>query len=107
MQINLIIETNDGEVAWNAFRLALTSLEEGHDVETFLLGEGVEVPDIRTEKYNPPGLIRKYLHNGGELAACGTCLESRDIEPDELRPHSTMSELLRIVEDGDRVLTFG
>lgn len=107
MQLNHVIETNDAEIIWNAFRLANTALDEGHDVETFLLGDGVEAPDVETDAFNPPGLMRKYLKEGGELQACGTCLDSRDLDPDELRPHSTMSELLRIVEEGDRVLTFG
>lgn len=107
MQLNLIIETNDAEIIWNAFRLANTALEADHQVETFLLGDGVEAPDITTEKYNPPGLMRKYLNEGGVLQACGTCMDSRDIESGTLRPHSTMGELLRIVEEGDRVLTFG
>lgn len=107
MQLNLVIDTNEPETVWNAIRLANTALDNGHTVETFLLGEGVEAPDIQTEKYNPSGLLRKYRKDGGVLAACGTCMDSRDIEPDELRPRSTMEELLRIVEEGDRVLTFG
>lgn len=107
MQINLIIETNDAEIIWNALRLGTTALDAGHDVETFLLGDGVEAPDVTTEKYNPPGLLRKYLNDGGDLEACGTCMDSRNIDAGELRPRSTMDELLRIVEEGDRVLTFG
>lgn len=107
MQLNLIIETNDAERVWNAFRLANTALENGHDVETFLLGDGVEAPDIETEKFNPHGVMVKYTRNGGELEACGTCLDSRKIEPDDLRPRSTMGELLRIVEEGDEVITIG
>lgn len=107
MQLNLIIETNDAEIIWNALRLANTALDEGHEVETFLLGAGVEASTVQTDKFNPSGLLRKYLQSGGELQACGTCLDSRDMEENELRPRSTMSELLRIVEDGDRVLTFG
>lgn len=107
MQLNLIVETNDAEIVWNAFRLANTALEAGHDVEAFLLGAGVEAPDLTHEKFNPRGILRKFQLNGGELAACGTCLDSRDLEPDELRPRSTMGDLLRIVESGDRVLTFG
>lgn len=107
MQLNLIIETDEAEIIWNAFRLANTALDADHKVEVFLLGAGVEAPDVRTEKYNPPGLIRKFLNGGGVLQACGTCMDSREIEPGELRPHSTMGELLRIVEEGDQVLTFG
>lgn len=107
MQSNLIIETNDPEIVWNAFRLANKALDAGHDVETFLLGDGVDAPDLEHEKFNPHGIMLKYTNNGGELNACGTCLDSRDLEPDDLRPRSSMDELLRIVEEGDKVLTFG
>ena len=107
MQLNLILETSDPERVWNAFRLANTALDAGHDVETFLLGDGVEAPDLKHEKFNPHGVMRKYTNDGGTLAACGTCLDSRGLEADELRPRSSMDEFLRIVEEGDKVLTFG
>lgn len=107
MQLNFVIETNAPERVWNAFRLANTALEDGHEVETFLLGDGVDAPDLRHEKFNPHGIMRKYVNLNGELAACGTCMDSREIEPDELRPRSSMDELLRIVEEGDKVLTIG
>lgn len=107
MRINLVIESNDPEIVWNAFRFANTALDSGHDVETFLLGDGVEAPDLEHEKFNPHGVMLKYTQNGGELAACGSCLDSRDLDEDELRPRSSMDEFLRIVEEGDKVLTFG
>ena len=107
MQLNLIVETNDPERVWNAFRLANTALDAGHDVETFLLGDGVEAPDLEHEKFNLHGIMLKYAQNGGELEACGTCLDSRGLDPDDLRPRSSMDEYLRIVEEADEVLTIG
>lgn len=107
MHLGLIIESNDAERVWNGFRFANTALEEGHTVKTFLLGDGVEAPDVQTEKFNPHGVMRKYVNGGGELYACGTCLDSRDIEPDDLRPHSTMLDLLEIVEASDKTVTIG
>lgn len=107
MQLGLIIETNDAERIWNGFRLANTALDADHSVEVFLLGDGVEAPDIETETFNPSGLMRKYLNAGGTLYACGTCLDSRDLEEDDLRPRSTMADCLTIVETADEVLTVG
>jgi len=49
----------------------------------------------------------KYTQNGGQLSACGTCLDSRDLEADDLRPRGTMDDCLRIVEDADKVITIG
>ena len=80
MQLGFIVETNDAEKIWNGFRLANNALESGHDVETFLLGDGVEAPDVETEKFNPHGVMVKFDRAGGELFACGTCMESREID---------------------------
>lgn len=107
MRLGLILDSNDPERLWNGLRLGLTALEADHDVEVFLLGEAVEAPDVQTDKYNPPGLLRKYLRDGGELLACGTCLDSRDLEADELRPRGAMADLLDLVERSDRVVTIG
>ena len=107
MNLGLIVESDDPERVWNGFRLANTALDEGHTVEAFLLGDGVEAPDVETEKFNPRGVIRKFLNEGGDLYACGTCLDSRDMEPDELRPRSTMADLLQIVEESDKTVTIG
>lgn len=107
MHLGIVLETNDPERVWNAFRLANTALEADHTVEVFLLGDGVEAPDLKHEKFNPHGVMRKYALEGGELSACGSCLDSRDLEPDDLRPRSTMGDCLRIVEDADEVLTIG
>ncbi|QSG14551.1 DsrE family protein [Halapricum desulfuricans] len=90
MDLGIIVETNDPEKVWNGFRLANTAIEDGHSVETFLLGDGVEAPDLEHPKLNPHGAIRKYTLNDGELLACGTCMDSRDLEADELRPRGSI-----------------
>lgn len=107
MRLGLIVETNDPERIWNGFRLANTALEDGHSVETFLLGDGVEAPDLEHEKFNPHGVMRKYVKEGGDLLACGTCLDSRDMDPDDLRPRAGMSDCLQVVENADKVITIG
>lgn len=107
MRLGLILETNDPERVWNAFRLANTALDAGHTVETFLLGDGVEAPDLEPAEFNPHGVMRKFVNGGGVVAACGTCLDSRGLDPDDLRPKATMGDCLRIVEAADTVLTVG
>lgn len=107
MHLGFIIETNDPERVWNGFRLANTALDNDYTVETFLLGDGVQAPTLEHDKLNPHGVMLKYSKNGGALFACGTCMDSRDIEPDELRPRSTMQDCLRIVEDAEKVITIG
>jgi len=107
MDLGLIVETNDPERVWNAFRLANTALDADHSVETFLLGDGVEAPDLDHEKFNPHGVMQKFVNNGGQLAACGTCLDSRELAADDLRPRATMTDCLQVVEDAEKVLTIG
>jgi len=107
MDLGIILETNDPERVWNAFRLANKALDADHTVETFLLGDGVEAPGLEHEKFNPHGVILKYAKNGGELSACGTCLDSRELEADDLRPRATMGDCLQLVEDAEKVLTIG
>lgn len=107
MKLGFIIETADSERVWNAFRLANTALDAGHTVDVFLLGDGVTVPDIDTEKFNPTGVLRKFILNNGSLYACGTCMESRNLEAGDLRPHATMQDLLAIVEQSDKTITIG
>ncbi len=107
MHLGMIVQTDSAERVWNGIRLANTALAKGHTVEVFLLGNGVDAPDRRHEKINPRGIFRKYLSEGGTIIACGTCLDSRDIEPDELRPRGKMDDCLRIVEEADEVLTIG
>ncbi|MFB6133161.1 MAG: DsrE family protein [Halanaeroarchaeum sp.] len=107
MHLGIVLNTAEPETVWNAFRLGITALEEGHDVTTFLLGDGVEAPDVESEKYNAHGVLRKYENEGGTLLACGTCLDSRDLESDDLRPRASMADLLSLSETADRVLTFG
>lgn len=107
MNLGVILETNDPERVWNAFRLANEALDENHTVDVFLLGDGVEAPDLEHPKFNPHGVMLKYTQNGGELFACGTCLDSRDLDAANLRPRATMGDCLEIVENADKMLTIG
>lgn len=107
MHLGLVVETNEPERIWNAFRLANTALDADHTVEVFLLGDGVEAPDVETEKFNPHGVMAKFVQGGGELLACGTCLDSRNLDEDDLRPRATMGDLLGIVERAEKVVTIG
>lgn len=105
MKIGMVIQSNDPEIVWNAFRFANTSLNSNHIVKAFLLGKGVEVEQIKSDKFDVQSVVKTFLEKRGELQACGTCLESRNRES-AICPVSTMSNLLRIVEESDKVLVF-
>ena len=106
MKLGIIVNTKESEMAWNALRLGNTSLKAGHAVSVFLLGSGVEIENIDHKTYDVKNTLADFLHYGGKLLACGTCLKSRQIEGGTC-PISTMSELMAMIDDADKVVTFG
>ena len=107
MRIGIVISTNEAEVVWNAFRFVNTSLKADHGVKVFLINKGVEIEDIKDEKYSIKEQTDLFLENKGQILACGTCLKSREKEGSDVCPISTMKDLLKMVEESDKVLTFG
>ena len=106
-RLGIVLETADPERAWNAFRLGITALDEGHEVSMFLLGEGVEAEEILDDQFDVRDRMEAFVDAGGDLQACGTCLDIRNSEESEYCPMSTMADLLEIVTSADRVLTIG
>lgn len=106
MKIGIVVETKEAEKAWNAFRFGVAAQNGGHQVKAFLLGEGVECGDIRHEKFNVLEQMKLLSEAGGEILACGTCLKLRQKEGTGLCPLSTMRDLVKLVEECDRVLVF-
>jgi len=107
MKIGIVISTNEPEVVWNAFRFGNTSIKANHEVKVFLINKGVEVEEIKNEKYNVKEQTDLFIKNKGQILACGICLKSREKEGSNVCPISTMKDLLRLVEESDKVLTFG
>jgi uncharacterized protein involved in oxidation of intracellular sulfur len=107
MKIGVIIATNEHETVWNAFRFGVTSLGSGHQVKIFLTGKGVEAQDIKDEKFKVQEQMDKFTAAGGLMLACGTCLKTRNKSGTETCPLSTMKDMLKLVEESDKVLTFG
>ncbi len=106
MKFGIIIETKEYEKAWNAMRFAVTAKKNKHDVKVFLMGEGVEIEKMEHETYNIAEQVRKFYDIGGQMLACGTCLESRNMEATEVCPLNTMVDCLNMVEWADKVITF-
>jgi uncharacterized protein involved in oxidation of intracellular sulfur len=106
MKFGIILETREPEKAWNAFRFAVTSRKQGHEVKVFLMGEAVECENLSHEKYDVADQLRAFVTAGGEILACGTCLESRQLGATEVCPISTMVDCVNLVGWADRVVTF-
>jgi uncharacterized protein involved in oxidation of intracellular sulfur len=106
MKIGIIIYSNDSETVWNAFRFANFALNEGDELKVFLLGKGVECESLDTDKFKVTEQMQTLVDNGGEIFACGSCLEIRQSEGSEVCPLSTMKDLYEIVKKSDRIVTF-
>ena len=107
MKIGIVIGTNEPEVVWNAFRFGVTALKANHEVNAFLMNKGVEIEEINDEKYDVKEQTDAFMQNKGQILACGTCLKSRHKDGSNVCPISTMQDLLKLVEESDKVLTFG
>jgi len=107
LKIGIILNSNDAETVWNALRFGTTALLAGHSVKAFLIGRGVELEDLRSEKFDIPGLVEAFRKNGGVTLACGTCLKVRGRQGSDACPVSTMKDLVKIVDEADKVVSFG
>lgn len=99
------------ERSYNALRLAKTlAKREGESVRVFLMGDAVacakagqKVPE---GYYNAGDMVRMV---GGEVGLCGTCLDARGIDADEIvdgARRSTLLELAAWTAEADKILVF-
>jgi len=102
------------ERSYNSLRLARTLLKTGDaEVKMFLIGDaatcakrGQKVPQ---GFYNIGDMLGMVARNGGEIGACGSCLEARGIGDDELiegASRSTMDQLTTWTQWADKVIVF-
>ena len=106
MNLGVIIYSSEAEVVHNAFRLANFSLKAGDQVKVFLLASGVEYELLNSEKFNIIELAQKLIDEGGEILACGNCLNLRKKESTDLCPLSTIKDLYELIRDCDKTVTF-
>ena len=108
MKIGIVLQSNKSEHIWNTFRFGITALKTSHTVTIFLMNEGAELEAISdTKDFDISKKTAEYKKLKGNLYACGTCLELRGKKEAGVCPVSTMSDLLKMVEESDKVLVFG
>ena len=113
VKIGIVISTNDPEEVWNAFRFGNVALKANHTVKVFLINKGVEAENVSSSKFDVQEQMNSFLGNKGELLvkgellACGTCMNARLKESSSYYEISSMGDLLTIVEESDKVVTFG
>ena len=111
MKLGIIIYSNDPETVWNAFRLGILSCKKEDSVKIFLLGKGVECELLDAEysgeeNFNITQTMNEFIKFGGEILACGACLEIRRSKRTDLCPISTIDDLYNIINESEKVLTF-
>ena len=106
MKLGIIIYANDPETVWNAFRLGVFALIKSDEVNVFLLAKGVECESLDTDKFNVTNEMNIFVESGGEILACGTCLQLRKSEGSEICPLSTMADLYALINESDKVVSF-
>jgi|SRR3989344_1646475 len=106
MKLTIILNTNNPETAWNVLRLAHKAVDNNDTVTVFLLGNGVELEQVQSDKYEVQQMLQKYLSAGGSMLACGTCLKSRNSEESQSCPASNLDTLYKLIKGSDKVLTF-
>ena len=117
MEVLLIV--NDApygsEKPYNALRLAMALQREHEDVQLriFLMADAVTcaLPNQSTPDsyYNIQRMLRAVVAKGGEVKACGSCVQARGLSDVPLLEGvevSTMSQLAQWVVSSERVLTF-
>lgn len=101
------------ERSYNGLRLARSLLKAGDEVKVFLIGDaaacakaGQKVPQ---GYYNIGDMLGMVIRAGGEVGVCGTCLDARGIDAEELvegAPRGTMEILTRWTQWADKAVAF-
>ena len=107
MKLGIIINTNNPETDWNALRLGSTALDAGHKVSVFLIGSGVEIEKIKDDKFNVTELLKKFARRKVNLLGCSTCMGLRHQEEAGVILKSNLTDLMKIIAESDKVVTFG
>ena len=103
------------ERSYNALRLAgsMVTKDESALVDVFLMGDAVACAKAGQQTpngyYNLERMLGATVAHGAEVALCGTCMDARAIQEDQLvdgTRRSTLEELTKLSLAADRVLVF-
>jgi len=108
MKLGIILQSNNPEHIWNTLRLAIASLKAGHAVQIVLMSEGVEIEDITdTTQFDISKRLQQFKDLKGVILACETCLKVRSKSDSKVCPTTSMKNLVRMIEESDKVLALG
>lgn len=102
------------ERSYNALRLARQMLKTGgEEVKLFLIGDAAACAKagqkVAPGYYNIADMLGMIVRHGGEVGACGTCMDARGIADAELiagAPRGSMDQLTAWTQWADKTLVF-
>ncbi len=101
------------DVVWNAIRLIDTALVEGHNVYIFVMNDAVDVVRKGSKpegaEFDLTGMLIESIKRGAEVKICTTCVNRCGIAKGDVIKEaelSGMSDLVRWIEEADKVVTF-
>jgi uncharacterized protein involved in oxidation of intracellular sulfur len=103
------------ERSYNGLRLAnnLFKRDESVEVTAFLMGDAVSVAKKGQQTpngyYNLERMLKLLMKRGGEVYLCGTCMDARALQEQELLEgcrQSSLDELTELTLATDKVLVF-
>lgn len=117
--MKILIIINDApygtEKAYNALRIAMTLQrgQEDAEISIFLMSDAVTcaIPDQTTPEgyYNIERMVKAVINKGGKVKMCGACLNARGLKKLEFiegAEHSSMFEIMELIVDSDKIMTF-
>src|SRR3972149_1272565 len=103
------------ERTYNGLRLANNVLKknESAEVTIFLMGDAVSAAKAGQQTpngyYNLERMLKGFITRGGKLLLCGTCMDARGRQEQELLEssrRSTLDELTELTLVADKLLVF-
>lgn len=92
MPQEVLLVVNDApygtEKAYNALRLAIALQARGDSVSVFLMADavycGLPGQQVPPGYYNIEEMLGRVLSKGGQVAACGSCMNARGVSVDRM-----------------------
>ncbi len=111
MKIGILLTSSaDHEDGYLVGKLSEAWLKHGHEVEWFLMGEGVYHAQAFSSPKRPYTALPTVMSLGAKVSVCGVTAEARGLSEADLYAGieiASQYELSRIVDRADRFLTFG
>lgn len=98
------------ERPYTMLRFAYTALLEGHNVNIFLVEEGIWVGKKNQDPttYDNVGKwLKNVIEEGARILSCGVCMKARGMSEDELMEgisKTTMHGFLEMCEEADNII---